>query len=273
MSNPPLQINSLPLIGIPVDVKTVEGKPFHTVGEKYIHAVAVGSNAFPLLIPAKTSNDSPVDLASMIDQFDGIFLPGSISNVHPEHYGQTPEYPELLTDQQRDESTFELINLAVQKGIPILGACRGFQEMNVAFGGSLYQQVHEQEAYFDHREDQEKSTEEQYAYAHEVNLTPDGILESLLGKSHCQVNSLHGQGIKELGDGLKIEAVAPDGLIEAFSIETAQAFSLAVQWHPEWRFSEDPLSKSIFNAFGDAARLRKQQKQQNTDVQGQANVK
>lgn len=269
MLNSTSEMKKTPLIGIPVDVKTVEGKPFHTVGEKYIHAIAMGANAFPVLIPARTSEDSPLNIASMIDQFDGIFLPGSISNVHPEHYGQTPEYTELLTDAQRDETTFELIHLAVQKGIPLLGACRGFQEMNVAFGGSLFQQVHEQEVYFDHREDQEKSTEEQYAYAHEVNFTPGGILESMLGKSHYQVNSLHGQGIKELGGGLKVEAVAPDGLIEAFSIETAQAFSLAVQWHPEWRFSEDPLSKSIFKAFGDAARLRKQQ---STDAQGHTNV-
>lgn len=255
-------MNSIPLIGIPVDVKQVEGKPFHTVGEKYINAVAHGANGFPMLIPALTKGDqlealnSRFDIETLIQQFDGIFLPGSLANIDPTRYGQTQQTPDLPTDPQRDETTSQIIKLAVELGIPLLGVCRGFQEMNVVFGGTLHQQVHDIGEYLDHREDQTQPTEIQYQTVHDIHLNPKGILAKLAGVETIKVNSLHGQGIDQLGKGLSIEATAPDGLIEAFSVSNSRAFTLAVQWHPEWKFTENPFYESIFKAFGEAVKLR-----------------
>jgi len=255
-------MNSIPLIGIPVDVKQLEGKPFHTVGEKYINAVAHGANGFPLLIPAITKGDqlealdSRYDIRIILQQFDGIFLPGSLANVDPVRYGQTQQTPELPTDLQRDETTFQLILMAIELGIPLLGVCRGFQEMNVAFGGTLHQEVHNVGSYFDHREDQTQSQEVQYQPVHDIHLNPEGILSKLAGVDTVKVNSIHGQGIDQLGEGLLVEATAPDGLIEAFSKNNTSAFTLAVQWHPEWKFSENPFYEAIFKAFGEAVKKR-----------------
>ena len=259
----PAPLGKLPVIGIPVDVKTIENKPFHAVGEKYIHAVCKGSGTFPVLIPANIIEDNPLALSSMIHLFDGIFLPGSVSNVHPERYGQDFEYEGQLTDTKRDKTTFELIRLALANEIPLLGACRGFQEMNIAMGGSLHQQVHNQEGYLDHREDLSKSNEGQYAVAHDIEITAGGLLASIFTPPTHQVNSLHGQGINRLADGLSIEATSADGLVEAFSITDAVAFSLGVQWHPEWCFEQDELSTAIFKAFGEAAIARQQDKHTN----------
>ena len=262
-------MNSIPLIGIPVDVKQLENKPFHTVGEKYINAVAHGSNGFPMLIPAITKGeqlealDSRFDIKEIIQQFDGIFLPGSVANVDPVRYGQTQQTPDLPTDTQRDETTFQIIQLAIELEIPLLGVCRGFQEMNVFFGGTLHQEVHNVGPYFDHREDQTQSQEVQYQPIHDIHLNPEGILSKLAGVDTVQVNSIHGQGIDQLGEGLLIEATAPDGLIEAFSVSNSAAFTLAVQWHPEWKFSENPFYASIFKAFGDAVQKRHEKRLSN----------
>ena len=255
-------MSSIPLIGIPVDVKQLEGKPFHTVGEKYINAVAHAAKVFPVLIPAISKGDqlealdSQFDIKTVIQQFDGIFLPGSLANVNPERYGQSQQTPDLPTDFQRDESTFQLIHLAVELGIPLFGVCRGFQEMNVAFGGTLHQQVHEQDGYSDHREDQTRTQEQQYSLAHEITLNPEGVLAKISGLQTTQVNSLHGQGIDQLGKGLRVEATADDGLIEAFSLMDSANFTLAVQWHPEWKFKEHPFYEATFKAFGDAVKKR-----------------
>ena len=255
-------MNSIPLIGIPVDVKQLENKPFHTVGEKYINAVAHGSNGFPVLIPAIAKGDqlealdSRFDIKEVLQQFDGIFLPGSVANVDPARYGQKQQTPDLPTDTQRDETTFKIIQLAIEQGIPLLGVCRGFQEMNVFFGGTLHQEVHNVEPYFDHREDQTQSQEVQYQPVHDIHLNPEGILSKLAGVDTVKVNSIHGQGIDQLGEGLLVEATAPDGLVEAFSAINSSAFTLAVQWHPEWNFSENPFYEAIFKAFGEAVKKR-----------------
>lgn len=250
-----------PLIGLATDVKTVEGKPFHCVGEKYINAVAQGAKGFPFLIPAIAEGeqmqalDDTFDLAEIIQGLDGIFLPGSVANVAPERYGQTLETHDLPSDPQRDATTLRIIHLAIEMDIPVLAVCRGFQEVNVALGGTLHQQVHEVDGYFDHRE-APGSTAEQYKLAHDIHLVSGGILASLANTGIAQVNSLHGQGIDQLGEGLVVEAHAPDGLIEAFRLARDDRFLLGVQWHPEWMFNEIPLYASIFQAFGEAVRAR-----------------
>ena len=254
--------HSIPLIGMVADVKDVKGMPFHCVGEKYINAVAHGAQGFPFIIPALAEGeqmqalDSAFDLRAVLSKLDGLFLPGSVANVDPARYGAELETPDLPRDPQRDETTLKLIHLAIEMDIPILAVCRGFQELNVAFGGTLHQQVQEVEGYFDHREDSTSDIAGQYQMAHDIHLTPGGLLAKLAGAETTQVNSIHGQGINQLGDGLIVEARAPDGLIEAFRLDDENRFVLGVQWHPEWMFAQTPFYAAIFKAFGDAIRQR-----------------
>lgn len=254
-----------PVVGIPVDVKLMEGNPFHVVGEKYINAVAHGAGCYPVLLPAMgegaqlKSLTEKYDIEKIADGLSGIFLPGSASNIHPQHYGQELATPDQPVDHQRDATTLKLIRYALTAGIPLLAACRGFQEMNVAFGGTIHQKVHEVDGYMDHREDSSLPRMDQYRHAHTITLTEGGVLHKLYGQSAAQVNSLHGQGIDRLGEGLSVEALAPDSLVEAFSVEGASNFALGVQWHPEWDFRNDRLSTEIFSAFGAAAKQRHDQ--------------
>lgn len=182
-------------------------------------------------------------------------LTGAYSNVHPSHYGQEVHNPALPQDAARDATTLPLIRAAIERGMPIFAVCRGFQEVNVALGGSLHQAVQEVTGKFDHRENKALPQDLQYAPAHAVSLTPDGqMVQMLEGKTHLQVNSLHGQGIDQLAPGLHVEARADDGLIEAFSFGKPGCFALAVQWHPEWNLMNNPDSIKIFKAFGQACR-------------------
>lgn len=186
---------------------------------------------------------------------DGVLLTGSYSNIEPHHYSGAASEEGTLHDPQRDATTLPLIRAAVGRGVPLLGICRGFQEMNVAFGGSLHQAVHQVDGRMDHREPDYEGMEAQYASAHRVQLAPGGMLSAILGGvAEIAVNSLHAQGVDRLGKGLVVEARAPDGLVEAFRVEGAAGFAVAVQWHPEWRVSENPQSMALFKAFGDACR-------------------
>ncbi len=248
-----LNMSRLPLIGIPADRRLYGKQYFHMVGEKYIEAVAAGARAVPVLVPALGSE---LDLPSLLDACDGLLLTGSASNVEPHHYGGPASAPGTLHDPNRDATTLPLISQAVAAGLPVLAICRGFQEMNVAYGGTLHQRLHEVEGYRDHREDEEAPLEVQYGPAHEVRLEPGGLLRTMAGRDRLQVNSLHWQGIRDLGRDLCIEARAPDGVIEAFRVDQAPAFALALQWHPEWQFAQNPFSSALFAAFGDAARAR-----------------
>jgi putative glutamine amidotransferase len=182
-------------------------------------------------------------------QVDGLLFTGAPSNVAPVHYGQTAR-PGTELDEIRDATSLPLLRAATQSGKPVLAICRGFQELNVALGGSLYQHVHEIPGRLDHREPANVSREIEYAPAHGVTIVPDGLLARLSGLTQGKVNSLHHQGIDRLAPGLKAEAHAPDGQIEAVSHPGAYAFLLGVQWHPEWRFAQDPLSLAIFQGFG-----------------------
>jgi len=246
-----LNMSRLSVIGIPADRRLCGKHYFHMAGEKYIEAVAAGANALPVLIPALGSE---IDLPSLLDACDGLLLTGSASNVEPHHYGGPASEPGTLHDSNRDATTLPLIPRAIAAGLPVLAICRGFQEMNVAFGGTLHQRLHEVPGYLDHREDESTPLDVQYGPAHEVLLEPGGLLRKIAGRDRLQVNSLHWQGIETLGKDLVVEARAPDGVIEAFRVAHAPSFALSVQWHPEWQFAGNPFSRALFAAFGEASR-------------------
>ena len=240
-----------PVVGIPACRKHIEPHKFHAVGEKYIAAVSVASGGLPFLIPAL---GEALDFDSVLDAVDGLLITGSPSNVEPEHYGAPRIDPDILHDPHRDATTLPLIRQAVARGVPVFAICRGCQEMNVAFGGTLHQKVQEVPELEDHREDNSQPLEAQYGPAHPVSLTKGGMLEDLAGKAVVVVNSLHSQGIDRLGDGLVQEAIADDDLIEAFRVDDAESFAVAVQWHPEWQVMQNAFSRALFGAFGDACR-------------------
>ncbi len=241
---------SKPTIGIPADYRFIDPHPFHAVGEKYIKAITV-TGGYPNLIPA-LPEDVPLD--EIVSRLDGLFLTGSPSNVEPHHYQGEPSREGTWHDPQRDGVTLPLLKVVIDRGIPLFCVCRGFQEMNVALGGTLYQNVHELPGYEDHREAKDQSLEVQYGPAHPVKLVPGGLLSQLTGRESLTVNSLHSQGVKELAPGLSIEAEAGDGLVEAYTYPEAKGFTLAVQWHPEWKVSDNKDSLALFNAFMDAAK-------------------
>ena len=248
-----------PLIGIPADRRMVGPHPFHMVGEKYAHAVARAAGGLPVLIPVLPE---PLETEELLSRLDGLLFPGSPSNVEPHHYDEGPSEPGTLHDPERDATSLPLIRGAIEQGVPILGLCRGCQEMNVALGGSLWQKVHEAPGFFDHREDKSAPLEIQYGPAHEVVLEPGPMREWAGGADRVKVNSLHGQGVKQLAPGLQVAARAPDGLIEAFHLPAAPAFTWAVQWHPEWRVMANNFSVALFATFGEAARARATRRQQ-----------
>ncbi|MBV6418328.1 MAG: Gamma-glutamyl-gamma-aminobutyrate hydrolase PuuD [Steroidobacteraceae bacterium] len=233
-------------------------QPFHVVGEKYIRAVIDAAGGLPLVIPA-LGDELAMD--ELLAQLDGLLLPGSRSNVEPRRYAGEPSDPGTEHDPARDATTLPLVPRAVEQGVPVLGICRGFQEMNVAFGGTLWQKVSEQPGFADHREDKSQPLEVQYGPAHEVELAEGGVLRALAGRDRLQVNSVHAQGVHTLAPGLAIEARAPDGLIEAFRVARAAHFALAVQWHPEWQVMGNAFSRALFAAFGAASAERAQLRQ------------
>ena len=244
-----------PVIGLPADRRIIGRHPFHAVGEKYIRAVVEAAGAIPFLIP---SLGEGLDLDEVLERLDGVLFTGSPSNVEPHHYEGEPSAPGTLHDPHRDATTLPLIPTAVTHGVPVLGICRGFQEMNVAFGGSLHQRVHELTGMMDHRDDESQPLEAQYGPAHEVRLEPGGLLRQLAGSDCVRVNSLHSQGVDRLGPDLAVEARAPDGLVEAFRVKSASRFAIAVQWHPEWQVMSNTFSRAIFAAFGAASLERAQ---------------
>jgi putative glutamine amidotransferase len=225
--------------------------PFHVVGEKYIAAVRDGAGALPLLIPVLSEPIPPADILASID---GLFFTGSVSNVAPKHYGGPAPREGVLQDESRDSTTLPLLKAAIESGTPLLCVCRGFQELNVALGGTLHQHVHEQPGKRDHREDTSAPLAEQYGPAHEVRIEAGGLLAKIIEDWSFQVNSLHSQGIDRLAPKLHADAIAPDGIIEAISMPDAKSFVLGAQWHPEWRWAENKISRAIFAAFGEAVR-------------------
>jgi putative glutamine amidotransferase len=239
-----------PLIGISACVKAVRGEDlaFHAVPEPYVDAVRRGAEAEAVLLPAVGAPDE-----SLLARLDGLLLTGSKSNLRPEHYGGAPDGPGPH-DPRRDATTLPAVARAIAAGLPLFAICRGFQELNVALGGTLHQRVHDVGGMADHRSS--GAPDQAFAPRHPVRLVEGGLLARLAGPGEVMVNSSHGQGIDRLAPGLAVEAVASDGLVEAVRVEGAAAFAIGVQWHPEWRFERDPLSCALWRAFGDAARRR-----------------
>lgn len=249
---------SSPIVIVCSCTKQFGARPYYAAQVKYVDAVLEGAGCQPLILPALGAR---TDWDALFGAADGIMLTGSPSNVHPSYFGQDVHNPALPLDAARDETNLPLIREALARGIPLFAICRGMQEVNVALGGSLHQAVHEQEGFKDHREDKNLSPDEQYRAAHQVMLTPGGMIASVLqSDADIMVNSLHGQGIDRLAPGLRVEARAEDGLIEAYSVESAAGFALAVQWHPEWRIKENPVSMKLYAAFGAACRKYQAQK-------------
>ncbi len=254
------QVDFLPLIGVPacLDLDPESGFGFHKVGDKYVDSVVDGAGGLPVLIPALGPR---LDLDQLLGRLDGLLITGSPSNVEPHHYAGGPPPQDNLTDPARDATTLPLIRKALARGLPLLAICRGIQELNVALGGSLHQEVHALPGRRDHRSDKTLPYPERYGPAHPVELTAGGQLRDLLGgATTIQVNSLHGQAIDRLAPRLAIEAVAEDGTIEAVRVQDVPGFALGVQWHPEWRVLDNPVSRRLFAAFGAACRARAREK-------------
>jgi putative glutamine amidotransferase len=251
-------VKTRPVIGVPADRRVHGGHPFHQVGEKYIRAVTDCVQGTPLAIPVLADN---LDIDDLLQLFDGILFTGSPSDIEPHHYAGAPSAPGTLHDADRDALTLPLARRALETGVPVFAICRGFQELNVALGGSLHQKVADVPGFHSHQEDPEDPLEKQYGPAHDVVLAEGGLLRSLIGDATVVVNSLHGQGAARLADGLFVEATADDGLVEAFRLDEAPGFNLAVQWHPEWRAVENEFSMAMFRAFGEACRERAARRQ------------
>jgi putative glutamine amidotransferase len=238
-----------PLVLVTSCNRSLGEHPFHVAGRKYVDAVRL-AGALPLIAPPF----SEAELPELLDAIDGVLLTGSASNVHPSHFGEAVHNPALPLDPERDAWTLPLIRLALARGLPLLGICRGTQETNVALGGTLHQAVQEQPGLNDHRADASQPAAVQYGPAHRVQVLPGGRLAEITGRSEFEVNSVHGQGVRQLAAGLRVEALAPDGLVEAFSVAAAPGFNLCLQWHPEWQAASNPVSLQILHAFGDAVR-------------------
>jgi putative glutamine amidotransferase len=227
----------------------IEGHVYDAVGRRYSTAIAEVAECQPLLVPLGASM---ADIGAVLEVADAILLSGSLSNVAPEHYGgDAPLMPDRL-DPVRDALTLPLIRAAVERKTPLFAICRGFQELNVALGGSLHQAVHDVNGHKDHRAQPDRPLDEMYGPVHPVSLR--GRLRDWVGSDEIMVNSLHWQGIARLAPGLKPEAFAEDGLVEAVRGPDDATFCLGVQWHPEWGAKSNPVSTALFRRFGAAAK-------------------
>lgn len=248
------------LVWLPVDHRLLgsdgQQMPYVVLGDKYARAVKLGAQAQPVLFPL--AEPEPGHIAQLLALVDGVMLTGSPANVHPSHYDEVVADLDLPLDPARDALTLALVRACVDAGVPLLGLCRGFQEINVAMGGSLHQQVQNLPGMMDHREPQGQPPEVMYAPSHPVQLVPDSVFARWAGGPQAQVNSLHSQGVNRLAPGLQLLGHAPDGLVEAFAVRDARAFAYAVQWHPEWGFRNGGLDGAIFAAFGESCRVRRQ---------------
>ena len=246
-------ISPRPLIAVPACIKDVDGQPFHAVGDKYVRALAEAAGAVPLMIP---SLGEYFDATSLLAGLDGLMLTGSTSNVHPSLYGHEATTEHKPHDPARDTVTLPLIRAALAQGVPLLCICRGYQELNVALGGTLHPAVHALPGRQDHRSPGTGDMDVDYGPRHALKMTAGGKLAAIFGKSETQVNSLHRQALDRLADDLFVEGTAPDGTIEAVSVKGAKAFAIGVQWHPEFKALKNPDSVKLFAAFGDACRQR-----------------
>ena len=251
-----------PLIGVTACFKDNGRGGFqHTVGDKYVQAALQAAGGMPVLIPAigPQLGDEPAMTAALdrpLDALDGVLLTGSPSNVEPHRYGGPASRAGTDHDPARDATTLPLIRHCLDRGVPLFAICRGLQEVNVALGGTLHQLVHEVDGRRDHRSPKSEDNDVNYGPAHDIDLVEGGLLHRLLGERRVRVNSLHAQGVDRLAPRARLEAVADDGQVEALSVPDAPGFALALQWHPEYRALENPVSMKLFDAFAGACRAR-----------------
>ena len=221
----------------------------HAGGSMNSQAVSEVAGALPLLIPA---DPRFVCVAELLEACDGFLLTGGRPNVHPEEYGEEATAAHGAFDRARDSVVLPLVRACVERGQPFLGICRGFQEVNVAMGGTLHPEIRDLPGRMNHRMPPDGTLEEKFALRHAVRFTRGGVFHRLMGAEEVMTNTLHGQGIKGAGKRIVIDGHAPDGTPEAIYVEGAPGFTLSVQWHPEWRAGEDPVSRPLFEAFGAA---------------------
>jgi len=235
-----------PIVGIPACARMVDGMLRHDTPARYAEALLGGAGAIPVMLPPMGEAE-----CAALERLDGLLLPGSPSNVHPSLYGGGDSATPDFHDPERDATALPLICVAIARGMPVLAICRGIQELNVALGGTLHQQVHALAGRRDHRGGPGTQAE-RYRAKHPIALS--GELARMLGAAEIDVNSVHGQAIDRLAPGLVVEAVAPDGTIEAVRVAAASGFAFGVQWHPEWAYASNPHSLRLFAAFGAACR-------------------
>lgn len=225
--------------------------PVHAGGQMNSDALVHASGCLPLIIPADPKH---VSVAELMEVCDGFLLTGGRPNVHPEEYGETETEAHGTFDRARDGLVLPLVRACVERGQPFLGICRGFQEVNVAMGGSLYPEIRDLPGRMNHRMPPEGTMEEKFELRHDVTFTEGGVFHGVMGSAKVRTNTLHGQGIKQPGGRIVVDGQAEDGTPEAIYVQGAAGFTLAVQWHPEWNAVDDPVSRPLFAAFGDAAR-------------------
>ena len=238
-----------PVVGVPMCVKYIDGQNYHTVGEKYLTALIEGAEVYPLSYPAL---GAAMPVEALLDHVDGLLFTGSPSNIAVEHYQGDPDRDDSPQDPGRDAITLPLMRAALARDIPVLSICRGFQELNVALGGTLHTRIHELPGKLDHR-GADGPYDEIYKPAHQLHLAPGSTFAGIFGAAEITINSVHWQAINRLGEGLIVEGHAPDGVIEAVRVQ-GKRFALGVQWHPEYRCTENADSMRLFRAFGEAVR-------------------
>lgn len=226
-------------------------------GAMNLNAVSNVSKCTPLIIP---TDPNLFAIHEILDVCDAFVFTGARANVHPEEYGEEATEAHGEFDRDRDTVALSLVRACVDRGQPFFGICRGFQEVNVAMGGSLYPEIRDLEGRDNHRMPPDGTLEEKFELRHEVTVSEDGPFAKVFGSSKVFTNTLHGQGIKSAGPRVVVDGYAHDGTPEAIYIKDAPGFTLSVQWHPEWNAGQDKVSRPLFEAFGDAARIWSQSK-------------
>lgn len=240
-----------PVIAVTADVRTFDNYQWHCVPDQYVKAAMEGAALTPLMV---ANLGEAMDFDAILESVNGVLVTGSKTNVHPNLYGKdaAPEFEPY--DPARDATTLPLIRAAIRKGVPLLAICRGIQELNVAMGGTLATEIQTQENRMDHRAPESDSAEIRFKIQHPIKIAEGSCLADIFGAQSVEVNSLHRQAIETIAPNLEIEAVAPDGTVEAVRVTDAKAFAVGVQWHPEFWVNSDTPSQKIFESFGRAVR-------------------
>lgn len=241
-----------PVIGIIGNYHLInEEYPIHGAGIMNAEAITHVCGAIPMIVP---TDPALVDVEDLMQVCDGFLFTGGRANVHPEEYGHTETEAHGTFDRERDGVSLPLIRACVERGLPVFGVCRGFQEVAVAMGCTLHPEIRDLAGRDNHRMPPDGSLAEKFELRHTVTLTQGGPFHRLWGKTEVFTNTLHGQGIMDVSDRIVVDGFAPDGTPEAIYVKGAPGFTLSVQWHPEWQADVDRVSRPLFEAFGEAAR-------------------